>query len=407
MFLQSLLVFWLWLALVHQLVTLYSGRKQELPDSTVRAMFPWWAIRRRFTVEKVTADGDSLYPCSVLIHAKSKKTSHHTLWVCMPMSLAPPNQPFITDPDPFSWVSNPDQSLIILSKENGTVCMYQRKPNHFEYRLVQEHKDVAMRQWVLSRSGGGKGVQEVAFGFHPEQPLLTLESNLQLSRLYCPIYRFGLHTQWGVSGSKVVAAYPSFHQWDGIVDLYQRNPFNPMLEWLTSLQAPTPASGFGFSIGIIQDRLMVGAPFHPHPMYGAGAVFMYSTEPPFGLRQIITCPEPFPHQQQGAVQFGGHLSLSPDGSYLVTVAHDRVYVFRYIKRRKHYHYMKTHRLNRTHDESAIRCVVTNHGHIFVYDDLRVHWLENRRLSRSKSVSLPPIPSEFLKDCNKQNQQHVV
>lgn len=368
-----------------QIVPLDEGYKFEnscLPTQISAAMFPWPSIRRRFKVEVVALDTISPYPCSALIQAKTAQ-GLHTLWMCIPLSMAPPDQPFIKDEQSFSWTANADQTILVTAMSDGTVRVYQRQVKHFEWKLMQTLGNTGLThttQWSSTLFGLGKAATDVVFAFDGHQVLaLEWTEGMHIQKLSSRIWRFGAITRLSAHGRHVTASYPSFRQWDGIVDLYTLNPFNRYLELVTSLQCAERGTGFGHGSYVVKDRWIISAPFFPAPVYGSGAVLVFDLEPPHARRQILICPE-----ATGCLHFGAQMSVSPDGEYLAVSTSNRVFKFQYHVRRKRYLHYKTNEVVRNSHSDMLRCVISDSGQVVVYDDISVHWLSN---SRNRSLSI--------------------
>jgi len=383
-----LCVFGLYIELVRRFVdpiTVFG----EMPSRICAAMFPWPSLGRYFRVEKVVAESESPYPCSVLIQASTVKHESYSLWMCIPLSMSPPHQPLLQLDQPFSWTTNHDHSIITLALACGTMRIYSRQAASFRWKVVAEETGAGLTQdtqWISTIAGTCRGQVEMMMGSCHDEPMLVgVFNDFSSHRPKTDWWRFGLPRQCAASGRHVALSYPTYRQHDGILDLYQLNPIEQRLERTCTLEAPQQATGFGCCAYLVADRLLVSAPFAPSPLYGAGAIYVYTiaTTPPT-LIQTLHCPETFAADHQRHLQFGWFMAVSTNGEFLVatvrTIDAERMYVFQYSSRRKRYLYVKTHQLVRSpqHESSPLRCQVTNHGHLIVYDQDRVHWLANSR-----------------------------
>lgn len=352
-------------------------------------MFPWNEIRHRYQIEQVSVDSEHSYPQSVLIQARSLRSSQRVLWSCVPLSIRPPQQPLVRMDHDFDWAVNSNHTLMVMSEMSGRVSMYTVNDDHVwsVCETLESPLLTSSTRWSVVKTGTGKAQTERFVGLS-DKGLVRVDrvghNRFALHPIRVSMWRFGLPSSFAVGSHHLVHGMAQYRQWDGVVDVFYIDPFVSRLERNWKLEAPSRGTGFGMCCQIFGDRLVVSAPFTPNPMFGAGVVYVYSLKDR-SLVQTIGCPETFSAAEQGHLQFGWYFVGSASGEFLaITVRRidgDRVYVFKYHARQRRYTYQQNHQLMRLQPDQPLKFAITDYGHVIVWDHRKSHWLIRRPSSR--------------------------
>lgn len=166
-------------------------------------MFPWNEIRHRYQIEQVSVDSEHSYPQSVLIQARSLRSSQRVLWNCVPISIRPPQQPLLQMDHDFYWAVNSSHTLMVMSEMSGRVSVYTVNDDHVwsVCETLESPLLTTPTRWRAVKTGTGKVQTELFVGLS-EKGLVRVDrvglKRFSLRPVRVSMWRFGLSSSFAV-----------------------------------------------------------------------------------------------------------------------------------------------------------------------------------------------------------------